>query len=290
VPDLAPIIQDLITLQRDRVFWLRCRNRHNNATVAYIRRRLNWNPAAPEAERKKINAKALTIVSLVEKGSSTASLSEEDREIAASCAEIILTAAKAREPIDIALKGLMKKDNPDNVAKLGVEQYMELRAKELPVWEWVKDVKGLGALGLAVIVGEAGDLSKYPNPGKLWKRMGLAPYMGKAAKTWRSEGGLSADDWTILGYSPARRSEMWNRVVPIIKSQIRQVKDADGKDTGERETLGIYGKVYLDRKRYEIERNPEISKMLAHNRAQRYTEKRLLKHLWQVWRRQPLMD
>jgi hypothetical protein len=291
LPDLALLINSLITLQKERVYWLRCRNRHNNATVAYVRRLLDWDPGAPESERKIISARALNIVSKVEKG---LRLPDEDREIGVRCAEVILISAEARVPIDIALKGVSKgvskKDDPKGIGKLGVEQLMEMGAKQLPVWEWVKDVRGLGALGLAIIVGEAGDLSEYANPGKLWKRFGLAPHQGKSAKVWRSEGGLSAAEWTKLGYSPARRSEMWNRAVPIIKSQIRQVKDDDGKDTGERETLGVYGKVYLDRKRYELERDPEMSNLWAHNRAQHYMEKRLLKHLWQAWRRQPLVD
>ena len=287
LPDLAPLIEDLITLQKDRIFWLRCRNRHNNATVAYVRRRLNWDPGAPESERKKINARALAIVSKVEKG---LRLPDEDREIGVKCADIILTAAKAREPIDIALKGVSKKEDPNGVGKLGIEQLMEMRAKQLPVWEWVKEVRGLGALGLAVIVGEAGNLSNYANPGKVWKRLGLAPYKGKSAKTWRSEGGLTADEWMTFGYSPGRRSEMWNRAVPLIKTQVRQVKDDDGKDTGERQALGIYGQVYLDRKKYEIDRDPNISKLWAHARAQHYMEKRLIKHLWQAWKRQPVID
>jgi hypothetical protein len=120
--------------------------------------------------------------------------------------------------------------------------------------------------------------------------MGLAPFHGKSARTWRIEGGLTADDWTWFGYKPARRSEMWNRAPSLIKQQISKVLDENGEDTGERIATGPYGEAYLNRKKYEIERNPEISKIHAHNRAQRYMEKRLLKHLWQAWRRQPISD
>lgn len=286
-PDLAIIIENIITLQKDRTFWLRNRNRLNNATVAYVRRRLGFEPDAPEAQRKKINARALSIVEKVEKGKP---LADADREIAVACSDIILTMATARVPIDDALKGKTKAESSTGIAKEGIEQKMEKWAKKLPVWAWVKDVKGFGALGLAVVVGEAGDLSNYANPGKLWKRMGLAPLRGKAAKTWRQEGGLTSEDWIWFGYKPARRSEMWNRAPPIVYAQISRVKDADGEDTGERISTGPYGKVYLDRKKYELDRDPEMSKMYAHNRAARYMEKRLLKHLWQAWRGLPVSD
>ena len=51
-----------------------------------------------------------------------------------------------------------------------------------------------------------------------------------------------------------------------------------------------YREVYDARKAYELERNPEIKPIVAHRRAQRYMEKRLLKHLWQRWRRQEQTD
>ena len=83
---------------------------------------------------------------------------------------------------------------------------------------------------------------------------------------------------------------MWNRIDPLIKAQVSKVLDESGEDTGDRVGTGPYGKAYLDRKRYELERDPGMSKMHAHNRATRYMEKRLLKHLWQAWRRQPIAD
>ena len=285
VPDLAPLITELISLQRERLFMIRTKNRMMNSTVAYVRRFLNWSPDMPEADRAKINAKALSIVQKIEKGKSPA---DDERFAAIKCQHLIMAAQKAREPFESSLKEKEIK-HLDGTVGPGIEREMVRIAKQLPVWEWASGIKGFGALSLAVIIAETGDLSNYANPGKVWKRMGLAPYKGKSARTWRVGGGLKAEEWTELGYKPGRRSEMFQRVDPLMKHQIDKVKDADGNDTGER-VYGPYGKVYADRKRYELERDPAMSKMYAHNRASRYMEKRLLKHLWQAWRRQPIVD
>ena len=46
-----------------------------------------------------------------------------------------------------------------------------------------------------------------------------------------------------------------------------------------------YRTLYLERKEYEKAKAPDLPPMAHHRRAQRYMEKRLLKHLWQQWRR-----
>jgi hypothetical protein len=147
-------------------------------------------------------------------------------------------------------------------------KHMELLAISLPIWPaFGRDIRGFGAASLAVIVGEAGDLANYSNPAKLWKRMGLAVLGGIR------QGGLpkgsAAEDWIAHGYSAQRRSLMWNIGVALIK--------------GNRN--GSYRALYLERKRYEKERDPKLKPLIAHRRAQRYMEKRLLKNLWQAWRR-----
>ncbi len=58
--------------------------------------------------------------------------------------------------------------------RAAVEKRLTKLAKALPIGPWVEGTRGVGLLSLAAIVGEAGDLSAYSNPAKLWKRMGLA--------------------------------------------------------------------------------------------------------------------
>jgi len=132
--------------------------------------------------------------------------------------------------------------------------------KPLPVMAWVAGVKGLGLPSVAAIIGEAGDLSNYANPGKLWKRMGLAVIDGKGQGK-RS----NAEEALRHGYSPARRSEMHVVGDCLVRAG------------------GPYAGMYRERKSYEAEKEG-ITKMWAHKRALRYIEKRLLRSMWSAWR------
>ena len=156
------------------------------------------------------------------------------------------------------------------------EKQMKKMAKELPVWAWVKDIRGFGELSLAGIIGETGDLNNYSTPSKLWKRLGLAVINGGRQ---RKVAGVEALEH---GYAPHRRSLVWNLGDTMIKGVIRKVNDDDGEDTGERVSLNEYGAIYLARKAYESERVE--TKAHAHNRAKRYMEKRLILDLWKAWR------
>lgn len=180
-------------------------------------------------------------------------------------AEVIYNAALGKGShamADIALAAMF----PLTEARDGVEKHRKLvekrlvkLAKSLPVAPWVEGVRGVGLASLAAIVGEAGDLAAYSNPAKLWKRMGLAvmPDGGRQ----RRIGGVEALDH---GYSPGRRSVMWNLGSCIVKAG------------------GPLKEVYDARKLYEAERVQ--TKLHAHNRAQRFVEKRFLRDLWSQWR------
>lgn len=143
------------------------------------------------------------------------------------------------------------------------ENLMQKLAKQLPVWSWVDTVHGFGALGLAQIIGEAGDLNNYANPGKLWKRMGLAVINGGAQRK------VTGVDALEHGYNPERRAIMFCIGDSLLKKQ------------------NFYRELYLSRKIQEEVKKPADDggwKMLWHKRAQRYAEKRLLRDLWKVWR------
>jgi hypothetical protein len=142
------------------------------------------------------------------------------------------------------------------------EKRMEKLAKMLPVWPWWECTRGVGALALAQIIGEAGDLSGYPNPAKLWKRMCLAVVEGAAQKKVKGAGALKQ------GYSPRRRSVMYVIGDCLIRA-------------GE----NPYKLVYDERKELEATKLPDGPKMKIHRRAHRYMEKRLLRDLWREWRR-----
>lgn len=141
--------------------------------------------------------------------------------------------------------------------RAGYENKVEALAKQLPVYEWVEKTKGAGALGLGKIVGNAGNLSDYSNPAKLWKRFGLAP--GQRRSTNKEEA-------IAMGFNPFRRALMHSVGAALIKT---------GVD---------YKAIYDKRKLYETEQHPDLSKIHLHKRAMRYMEKRFLLDLWKHWR------
>jgi len=154
-----------------------------------------------------------------------------------------------------------------------VEKDMAKVAKTLPVAEWVEGVKGFGIGSLAAVIGEAGDLSNYPTHSHLWKRLGLAVIDGGRQRM------VPGADALAHGYSPSRRSVIWNIGQCVLKAQSQRVD----KETGEvKAEAGEYRKLYDARKEYEMGRVE--TKGHAHNRATRYVEKKLMRDLWKAWR------
>jgi hypothetical protein len=186
-----------------------------------------------------------------------------------------------------------------------LEADLEPYGKRLPAYNalWAP-TRGLGPLGLALIAGEAGDLSKYGTHSQLWKRFGLHVGGGKAFYTKRAD--MSRDDWIDAGYSPRRRSVIYQITDSLLKNQLRKVTKDPGDER--RVALGRYGEIYLARKQLEREKAKaegltvapaaDIPKKDArnyrseghiHNRAARYVGKKLLRDLWKVWRREVVL-
>jgi hypothetical protein len=226
---LDEIIVEIRVKHRRRCHAMESRKILDLRMGALLRLELGWRKDLPEKERKAIAARAAEL------------MEGEEAHL------------QSRLPYE-----KMEADAKKEMAKL---------AKRLPVWEaFGAGVRGFGEVSLAVIVAEAGDLSNYANPGKLWKRLGLAPGQNRVPPNLSRE--QRAQAWIERGYSPRRRSHIWNIGDALIK----------GNQDGPYRTL------YLERKAYEHARDPEMTKMHAHRRAQRYMEKRLLRDLWQAWR------
>lgn len=152
----------------------------------------------------------------------------------------------------------------------GIEQFRSQRrpfenrlatlAKSLPVWPAVQAMKGFGALNLAAVVGEAGDVGNYRNPSCLWKRMGLAVINGE-----RQRKIADAELALIHGYSPRRRALAFVLGDCLIKAS------------------GHYKHIYDARKVQELSRDG-MTKIWAHRRAARKMTKDALRDLWVAWR------
>lgn len=245
-------IDTLAELQLRRKDFIKMVNSNTNRACAKVRRALGWDPNAEEKDREKINGKASSIVA---------------KAFAGKGCDI--------PGLEVDLEVIRQSLEPLHAMRHGIELEMKRIAKRLPVYPWAKQVRGLGELGLAVIVGETGDLGNYSNPGKVWKRLGLAPFekdgISMAASNWRRKGGLSAEDWTVLGYSPGRRAEIYAVIGdPLFRAQSVVV--------------GPYRQRYDQRRARTAETHPDWTKGHSHGDAVRVMTKELLRDLWVAWR------
>lgn len=258
---------------RRRCFAMEQRKRADLALGSFLRVQLGWSLSLPAADRERIKEQAAALIALGEREAKAVAKGKQpgpvDEPAYLEWRDVILAAIQSRQPFsDIEARSLKE---------------MERLAKSLPAWAWGEAVRGFGAASLAVIVGEAGDLSAYASHSKLWKRMGLAVIGGTR------QGGLlktaSKEAWIAHGYSRVRRSRMWNIGACLVKSgeHYRQVY-LHRKDY-ERANAEAAGLIVAPAAKIPAKRQAEfMSDGHIHRRAQRYTEKRLLRDLWRAWR------
>jgi hypothetical protein len=152
-------------------------------------------------------------------------------------------------------------------AREALEKQLRTAAMQLPVYAtFVAPLCGMGALALAIIVGEAGDIGGYANPAKLWKRMGVGLVQTADGQNIRQRRAENAELALQMGYDPQRRSALFTIGDSLIKKQ------------------NVYRELYLTKKAEYAAREDCRSQMQAHRRAQRFMEKRLLLELWRAWR------
>ena len=237
----------------------------HNRTLALIRTSyLGYSNDLPEKDRKRIADEAARLYKAAVKGEDVSAYPELD-DVAIASAESIAVFERFQR---------------------AQEKMMVAALKAIPaIHGWGQSVRGIGEVGLAIVIGEAGDISRFDNPAKLWKRMGLGLWNGNRQGNPGPK--ATAEDWTEHGYSARRRSVMWNVGASIIKAQ-----------SGE--NVGLYRRVYDAKKADYAERveattelpakvggrvNPDKwTPLRAHLAAQRYMEKRVLRDLWRAWR------
>ncbi len=139
--------------------------------------------------------------------------------------------------------------------------------KRLPIAHLADTIRGINHGTLARMVAEIGDFTAYEKGiAGIWKRAGLAVIDGERQRK-KSE----ADAALRHGYAPHRHAVFWNVSQALLKAQ--------GKD----DTAGPYRLIYDARVAYE---RPRCDRpIIAHNRAMRYMLKRLLRDIWQEWKR-----
>jgi len=157
--------------------------------------------------------------------------------------------------------------------RLEVEAQVLRDATSLPIWPRAEATPGIGALGLACLIGETGDLRKYSSHSKLWKRLGLAVIAGERQRRLRGPAALAH------GYSAVRRGVVWNMGFNMLR--IQSARSATAKRAAGR-PAGPFRLGYDARKAYELAKGLPLGH--AHNRAKRYMEKKLVRNIWRAWR------
>lgn len=261
----SEIVVAIAQLQVKRKWTIKLANKLKNSTRALARRYCGFVWNVPEEEREKVNKRAAAIVDRALAGKEQ---SPDDQSIA----DIM------EQELDLLRQTLALYEKRRDV----VEAEMIKLAKKLPVYSWVKGIAGLGEIGLSVIVGEAGDLSKYPNIRHLWKRLGLAPYDGRAMSNWR-QGELEKSEWEACGYCGKRRAEIYACVGKGLENH--QLGSAKKAGTNFSVAKGPYGHVYVARRTHCLETHPDWSRGHYHDDAMRVMTKAVLKDLWIEWHR-----
>lgn len=295
---LPPLIAEIREMQRQRRTLQKSRIMISNRLTANVATHAGYHASMEDDERLKRFAEAKKVITAVQ--------GDTDRETETPGA---LTAL-----IQAATHGI---DGFFTMEK-GIEKEMEKAAKKLPIAKWQAhyNQRGFGLLSLAIIIGEAGDLSNYDNPGKLWKRMGCAPIESKGKllmpSTWRSRkkhnGGLTSAEWEEAGYCPRRRSVMY----VIGESLLKGNGPREATEKHKALPAGPYATRYATKKAEAIARNDpdwtpacqtckgsgkgksgaECKKcsgrgymvMRPHLHGMLLASKRLLRELWTEWR------
>lgn len=274
--DLDLAVARLVRHHRRDAAWRRIRMGLQQRAGAAIRAAYGFSTFAPEKERAAAIRQAAKAVRAWAKGECAPGLDLE------TSAALAMGWALAEEQAA-----------PWLVLEAAEQKVMIRIARTLPGYGWVKSVRGFGDLSFARVVAELGEpVHHYRGVAALWKRLGLAVVAGE-----RQRRKANAEEAAAHGYSPGRRSVVWNALGAgsgLLRSQIRAAP-ADpetGEVLGEAEALGEFGEVYLRTRAIYRERvhtsgkltGEHWSKGHAHNAACRRMEKHAIARLWQAWR------
>jgi hypothetical protein len=270
--DVRSICDSLRNIQAMRTSALRDRNALANRSRAFVRRAMGWRMDLPDAERERINDAAAAVVKSIQNHE------PQTDPLAIRVAPYVVANEAAQGPSQALLDDL--------------EKQMERLAKTLPVYaKFVEPLKGLGALGLAIIVGEAGNLSDSATPSRLWKRAGLAP---KPCYAMTTKDGNEAHliprarrsaFWTIAD-SMFRQDNQYTRSIwPYVAKEIEKAK-AEGLvvSAGSKQTADNWQSHGVERPEVKVKAGtPNRTCGHIQKRARRKAEKDMLLDLWKAW-------
>lgn len=266
------LIGPLFDLQRQRKSFINYKNKARQVALSFLVRDI----IPPDEDKKtKLGAAYTRAGHILDRHINEGKQEPDDEKIV----------ALRRSYLDIVKLSL----EPVLERRLQIEDEMKALASKLPAMEFVRDVPGVDALGLAVIVAEAGDLSRYPTVQHLWKRFELDSYDGHARSSWRRGGrgpgwapvALSSKTWEELGAAPRKLGQLFGVVTEALAKAKAKSK---------------YGEIYSDRRKRTMVTHPEWGEGKPLNKsgfpssrhadmdAKRVMTKAFLKDLWVFWR------
>jgi hypothetical protein len=260
------LIDEIKSLHRDHRFAVKQKSRIDRSLEAHIRVNVfGFSTFMDADERKKISKQALALIADCRNGKQT---------------DDLLTTLVVTSDQSSLMWDAIEKDR---------RKLLEKAARKLPAHGFVKSVRGAGEHGFAQVIGEAGDLSLYANPSKLWKRLGLAPYQGLAMsswmrKTWRPRA-LEKQEWIDNPFKPERYA-----IVAQIATHLcdHQVESKAKSGTKHGRPKGPYGEHYVRRREHTDITHSDWSDGHARADALRYTVKKFIRDLWVAWRQASL--
>jgi len=263
---LPSLCLELQSLQRQRAVVLKSRNMQANRLQAIVAGTLGYHSGMAEKDRQAKFGEASKLIEAIAGGAEGHPLRK-----------IVLATQVGVDSFNKTLADL--------------EKEMRKQSALLPVADWVAcpEQRGFGMLFLAIVIGETGDLSGYANPGKVWRRLGCAPWSHDhktlMGATWRSgrEGKLPADEWASFGYSPRRRSIAFLIGEGIVKQNFVRGGAGDGCVETDALSAGPYRARYDETKAKLQADHPDYPKLRCHRHGMLLATKLLLKNLWIEW-------
>lgn len=294
----SAVIARIREIQVFRRNCIQARIRINNQVLALASRGCGYSNDLPEKDRKRIQIEAKSLIAYIEAKYISEYVrekeSKQEEKNRQKAAKAMASNARGRKIFD-AMHGTdmlecltgyvlnaMEACKPWDKLQKKYDKDMEAAVTKLRVWPWAEKIKGLGAVSLGTIIGETGDLSLYRTHSRVWKRMGMAVIEGERQRKY-----ADVDKAKKHSYVPRRRSVVWVAGDSLLrqKNEYRNVYEArrfyEAEKAGpDHATIKYYGKkLNKDGEEYD-----SFSRHCSYS-AKRYAEKRLLKHLWQAWRR-----
>lgn len=261
------IVLRLIDQHRFRRYAMKIQQKLDRALESFVRINwTDWRPDESEEERDKFKT-------IVNKKIADARNGIGDDGLI----QMVLATDESRAPAD-----RIKKER---------ELKMEELVRGLPVYPWADAVDGIGDLGLANIIAEAGHpLTDFATVSKLWKRLGFAPYDGHAGSSWKRSGGkkpwvprsLTKEEWIANPFSGARYAVIHQSAV-WLRNNAKQRTSVKKSGEGFGLPVGPYGHAYVARRQHTAATHPDWTNGHADKDAIRFMMKRFLRDLWIAW-------